>query len=192
MLTGLPNSGCSCSNCPRCPLKVQKKSNGSSHLPSREQGHALDRRTAEQAVARLRAGETPAEVSAALHVGYMAVYKIATGKTWKELTEGARLIPEREAKIGPEQRAWAERMLKKGKRKAFIARKLQVTETTVARVLADARLILAHRVCNLQLSSGSHKAAIRRFGITPEEAAELVALAASTPLPKRLQEPSDE
>jgi hypothetical protein len=170
-------------------LKPPKKSNGNSHLLSREPtGKALDQRLATEVVARLRAGDTPARISSQLHVGYMAVYKIAIGKTWKELTSGERLIPEREGKIGPEQREWAERMYRvKKKRKAFIARKLQVTETTVARILADARLVMAHNVCALQLSSGSHKAAIRRFKITPEEAAELMALAASTPLPRRLQ-----
>ncbi len=97
-------------------------------------------------VRRLKEGETVEEVRAALAVGYMAVYKIATGKTWKSLTGGKRLIAERKPRIRKKHREFVALAKSRKKTNASIARKLKVSETTVARIVLDNKLVLAHKL----------------------------------------------
>jgi hypothetical protein len=140
------------------------------------------------AVKMLENGENPAKVAKILDIGYMSVYKIATGKTWKSLTGGTRLIGKRTTRIGPKHREYVRKAKEKGKANAFIARKLNVSETTVARLVRDNELIDAHRLRAAVLSSGDQDSAARAVGIKPRKAEALLLFAASNPLPKRLQE----
>jgi len=136
----------------------------------------------------LESGQSPAKVAKVLDIGYMSVYKIATGKTWKSLTGGTRLIGERTTRIGPKHREYVRKAKQKGKTNAFIARKLNVSETTVARLVRDNDLIDAHRLRSAVLSSGDQDSAARAVGIKPNKAEALLLFATTNPLPRRLQE----
>ncbi len=133
-------------------------------------------------------GEIPAKIAKELDIGYMAVYKIAIGKTWKSLTGGARLIGKRTKRMGPKHREYVRKAKAKEKTNAFIAQKLQVSETTVARLVKDNELIDAHRLRAAVLTSGDQDAAARSVGIRPRKAEALLLFAVKNPLPKRLQE----
>lgn len=136
----------------------------------------------------LEDGDNPSKISRQLKIGYMSVYKIATGKTWKSITGGQRLIGERTNRIGPQHREYVRKAKDKGKTNAFISRKLKVSETTVARLVRDNNVIDAHRLRAAVLSSGDQDSAARAVGIKPRKAEALLLFAASNPLPKRLQE----
>ena len=138
----------------------------------------------------LKDGVSAYRVSKDLDLGYMAVYKLGTGETHKAATGGARTIAKREAKVTPERRDWAWKMQKKGWKNSKIAKSLEVSETTVYRILADAKLLLAHRVQRMFLSSGSHEAAMRAYKLRGADVEELIEMA-STPLPKRLAKELD-
>jgi transposase len=144
-------------------------------------------RMAKAIVKHLQDGETPKEVSKALGVGYMAVYKIAIGKTWKTLTGGNRLIPKRKPKIRAKHRRWVARACDAGKTKAFIAAKLRVTETTVARIAKDNDMIQAWRLREALLTSGSEMAAAKALGINLKRAEQLMTIDVPAELPRRLQ-----
>lgn len=138
-------------------------------------------------VERLNNGESVNEVANALGVGYMAVYKIAIGKTWKGLTGGKRLIAARKPRIRKKHRDFVALAKARNKTNASIARKLGVSETTVARLVSDNKLILAHRLREAVMTSGSEDAAARAIGVKPRDAETLLLLAAK-PLPRRLRE----
>jgi DNA invertase Pin-like site-specific DNA recombinase len=163
------------------------KTTDSSSLPSKGDAR-LDKTTANSVVKMLESGESPAKVAKDLDIGYMSVYKIATGKTWKGLTGGQRLIGERTTRMGSKHREYVRKAKDKGKTNAYIARKLQVSETTVARLVRDNALIDAHRLRTAVLSSGDQDSAARAVGIKPRRAEALLLFAISNPLPKRLQE----
>jgi predicted PP-loop superfamily ATPase len=136
----------------------------------------------------LESGDNPAKVAKDLAIGYMSVYKIAIGKTWKSITGGQRLIGERTTRMGPKHREFVRKAKALNKTNAFIARKLRVSETTVARLVRDNELIDAHRLRAAVLSSGDQDSAARAVGIKPKKAEAILLFAAKNPLPKRLQE----
>lgn len=135
----------------------------------------------------LESGENPAKVAKTLGIGYMSVYKIATGKTWKSITGGARLIGNRTTRMGPKHREYVRKAKEKNKSNAFISRKLGISETTVARLVRDNELLDAHRLRAAVLSSGDQDTAARSIGVRPREAEAILLFAAKNPLPKRLQ-----
>lgn len=160
-----------------------KTANNSSSLSD----DGLGVRVAKAIVQRLTEGESPKQVAQALDVGYMAVYKIAIGKTWKTLTGGVRLIPARKARIRAKQRRWVTRAREAGKNKAFIARKLGVTETTAARLVADSDVLQSYRLRSAVLTAGSELAAAKSLGISLKRAEELLLVEVPPKLPRRLQ-----
>lgn len=164
------------------------KTNGHDH--SREGRMSKD--LASKIKKLLKDGASPAKLAREFSVGYMAVYKIAIGETWKSNGSTVRLIPIREARLGSEQRKWAVRMKKKGKSNRYIAKKLEVSETSVCRLLKDARLLVAHSVQSMLLSSGTNAASMRKYGIDSKEVTALITLAATTPLPPRLRAEMEE
>lgn len=148
---------------------------------------SLGARMAGVVVDRLKKGESVGDVHKALGIGYMSVYKIAIGKTWKSLTGGKRLIPGRKPRIQKKHRDFVALAKARNKTNASIARKLGVSETTVARLISDHKMILAHRLRDAIMTSGSEDAGARAIGIKPSETEELLLLAAKE-LPKRLRE----
>lgn len=154
---------------------------------SRSSDDGLGVRVAKAIVQRLSDGETPLQVSQALQVGYMAVYKIAIGKTWKTLTGGVRLIPKRKPRIRGKHRNWVTRAREAGKSKAFIAKKLGVTETTAARLVADSDMVQSYKLRAAVLTSGSELAAAKVLGVSLKRAEELLLVEVPPKLPRRLQ-----
>ena len=164
---------------------MQKTPNSSNSLSSAEDGIGV--RAAKAIVKRLQEGESPKEVAKAMDVGYMAVYKIGVGKTWKTLTGGARIIPKRKPRIREKHRRWVTRAREAGKSKAFIARKLQVTETTAARLVADSDMVQAHKLRSAVLSAGSELAAAKTLGVSLKRAEELMRIEVPSEMPRRLR-----
>lgn len=163
------------------------KTTDSSSSPSSGEAR-LDKKTANMAVKMLENGDNPAKVAKDLAIGYMSVYKIAIGKTWKSITGGQRLIGERTTRMGPKHREFVRKAKALGKTNAFIARKLRVSETTVARLVRDNELIDAHKLRSAVLSFGDQDSAARAVGIKPRKAEAILLFASKNPLPKRLQE----
>ncbi len=147
----------------------------------------LGARVAKAIVQRLQKGESPKTVAAEMEVGYMAVYKIAVGKTWKTLTGGVRLIPKRKPRIRAKHREWVTRAREAGKNKAFIAKKLGVTETTAGRLVADSDMVQSYKLRNAILTAGSELAAAKALGISLKRAEELMLVEVPPKLPRRLQ-----
>lgn len=144
-------------------------------------------RVARALVDRLREGEALGDVVKDLGISYMAGYKVASGKTWKTLTNGERLIAKRKPKIRAKHRDWIARAKERGKTNAYIARKLGVTETTVARLVADADLITAYKLRAAVLTSGSESAAAKAVGVSMKQAEKLLAMATASEPPRRLR-----
>jgi len=154
---------------------------------SRSSDDGLGVRVAKAIVQRLGEGESPKAVAKALEVGYMAVYKIAIGKTWKTLTGGVRLIPARKPRIRAKHRNWVTRAREAGKNKAYIARKLGVTETTAARLVADSDMVQSYKLRSAVLTAGSELAAAKALGISLKRAEELLLVEVPPKLPRRLK-----
>lgn len=168
-------------------MKRRPDSSPSASRADGDPGKALDRKRVAAIKKRLATGESAYSVAKAMEVGYMAVYKIGIGETWKDVEPKGRLIPEREAGTTPEQRDWAWRKKRKGWSGSKIARKLGLSETTVSRLLREARQLLAARVHQMYLTSGSHEAAQTEFRLSSDEMEELLTLATTTTLPRKLR-----
>lgn len=140
--------------------------------------------------ARLVAGERPYAVAADLGLDYMVVYKIATGKTWKEVqVQGAdgRITPPRSMALSTEQRdlIWAEKR-RTAATNADLAKQFGVSESSIARGMRDARALLAARVQRLNITSGNNDMAMEMYGLGAEEADMLLEIAATQQLSERL------
>ena len=163
---------------------MQKTANSS--LSSAEDGIGV--RAAKAIVKRLQEGQSPVKVAKDMEVSYMAVYKIGIGKTWKTLTGGVRLVPMRKPRIRAKHRAWVTRAREAGKSKAFIARKLKVTETTAARLVADSDMVLSYKLRSAVLTAGSEMGAAKALGLSLKRAEELMLLEVPSELPRRLRD----
>lgn len=139
---------------------------------------------------RLLAGEKPYAVAADLGLDYMVVYKIAVGKTWKEVhVEGAdgRITPPRAMALSADQRdlIWAEKR-RTSATNAVLAQQFGVSESSIARGMRDARALLAARVQRLNITSGNNDMAMQMYGLNAEEADVLLETAATQQLSERL------
>lgn len=143
-------------------------------------------RVARAIVKRLQDGESPTHVAKEMEVGYMAVYKIATGKTHKTLTGGIRLIPERKPKIRAKHRRWVARACEAGKSKAFIAAKLKVSETTAGRIVKENDMAQSWRLRKAMMTMGSEMAAAKALGFSLKRAEYLMTVEVPAELPRRL------
>lgn len=120
---------------------------------------------------------------------YMNLYRMATGETWKDIEPTGRLIPLRtQGRLTSDLRDWLfEQKRKTEASNAELAASVGLSETSVRRGLADARALLAARVQRLLTTSGDHRAACKQFGLTEEQAEELVSYANEHELPRRLR-----
>jgi hypothetical protein len=147
---------------------------------------------AQRAADMLASGSSIREVCEAIECGYMAMYKLATGATWKSITSGRRYIPLREATITPERREWAWRVkIKKGWTNAKIALKLGVSEMSVSRAINDEDALMQARVRRSFLLSGSHQQAIKKYGISTDTIRRLMEMP-ERQLPPRLKKHMEE
>jgi hypothetical protein len=135
-------------------------------------------------------GRALKEIAHDVGLGYMVIYKIATGETWSN-GEG-RMIARRARGLSPKKRDKMY-MLKrrKGVSNTRLAEAARVSESTVARGMRDAHAVLAARAHRMLLTSGGHEAAMERYKLTRAEAEELVTYSATHALPKRLESEVD-
>ena len=140
--------------------------------------------------AQIVAGRAMKELAAEVGVGYMVIYKIATGDTWAN--GDGRLISRRSRGVSPKRRdRLYEIKRRKGSSNVKLAKVARVSESVVARSMRDAHAIMAARAHRMLLTSGGHEAARERFGVTREEAEDLVTYSATHPLPKHLERELD-
>ena len=150
----------------------------------------LTERKVKQIKAQISEGHSLSEIAREAGVGYMAIYKIATGETWNN-GEG-RMIAKRARGLSPKKR---DKMYvlkrQKGVCNTRLAEAARVSESTVARGMRDAHAVLAARAHRMLLTSGGHEAAMKRYGLTRTETEELVTYSATHALPKHLESEVD-
>ena len=127
-------------------------------------------------------------------VGYMVVYRIATGKTWSKIEPRGRITLKNDyASRRRVSLKLCEKMaiarLKKGLTidKVYelvnAKKSIPVSRATIARALRDGKAAFAVRVHRIILSSGDSRLPKSRFGITDEQIDSLVTLATGEKIP---------
>lgn len=111
-------------------------------------------------------------------VGYMTIYKIATGATWKTIKPRGRLIGERDylaTRALPPAKCEAIALVKLRKRlsNAKIGRKLRVSESTIRRAAEAGYAMLGLRL-HKHMVQGTLKAAQLRMELTDDEVEDLI------------------
>lgn len=129
---------------------------------------------------RIVAKEPLRKIADEHHVGYMTIYKIATGATWKTVKPRGRLIGTRDyssTRTLPVAKCEAVALLKLRKRlsNAKIAAKLRVSESTVRRADVFGNVALGLRL-HQHMVRGTLKAAQMRMELTDDEVEDLIRL----------------
>lgn len=142
---------------------------------------------------QLADGRPVSRVARDFDIPYQTVYRIATGETWSEVEpvgpvphlESATRGPKRKAGIKRWYRLWNAK--RNGAKTQKLAQLSKLSTSTVRRLVSEFEIIIAHRISQLQLTSGSYEPAKRKYGIRRSEAERLDQKAMNTPLPSRLQ-----
>ena len=127
---------------------------------------------------RIVAKESLKQIAADHDVGYMTIYKIATGVTWKTVKPRGRLIGSRDyASTRALSAAQCEKVALAKIRKrlscAKIAAKLRVSDSTVRRAVEYGCAILGLRL-HTHVVRGSLKEEQRRLELTDDEVEDLI------------------
>ena len=127
---------------------------------------------------RIVAKEPLTKIAADHGVGYMAIYKIATGATWKTVKPRGRLIGTRDYTLTralPMAKCEAVALAKIRKRlsNAKLAAKLHVSEATVRRAAEYGNAALGLRL-HQHMVRGTLKAAQMRMELTDDEVEDLI------------------
>ncbi len=117
-------------------------------------------------------------IAADNHVGYMTIYKIATGATWKTVKPRGRLIGKRDyssTRTLPAAKCEAIALLKIRKRlsNAKIAARLRVSESTVRRAVELGYAALGIRL-HQHMVRGTLKIVQTRMELTDDEVEDLI------------------
>lgn len=164
--------------------------------PAGESHHAaqVTLRQASRLKKRIANGATVREVATSAGLEYQMVYRLATGKTWATAPPEGSVIglenrdvrgPKRGMKLGRQYILWRKR--RDGIPTAKLASGASLSPSSVRRLISEFDVMLAARVSQLQLTSGSYAAVKRKYGIGPSEAESLDQKASQTALPERLQ-----
>lgn len=152
----------------------------------------IDRETAKKLKERMSEGEYPSDLAKELSLPYMLVYRIACGDCWSDVPpfgaiERVRQSPGRQRSVPVDvmYKAWKLRRttVSDWKRLSF---KMKVKETTLRRSVGDFVLLLKHRCAEVLLTAGSYEPMIKRYGLRPEEAANMDLESREKPLPNHL------
>lgn len=147
---------------------------------------------------RIMAGHTVRQVSSAMKLDYQLVYRIATGKTWSAAPPSGPVAndenrdargPKRNVSLRQQHILWKQRRARVSTRD--LAAKAKLSTSSVRRLVAEFEAMLAARVSQLQLTSGSYEPARRKYGLSLNEAEALDHKASETTLPGRLQRTVD-
>lgn len=127
---------------------------------------------------RIIAKESLKAIAAEYRVGYMTIYKIATGATWKTVKPRGRLIGTRDysaTRALPLAKCEAIALVKIRKRLSNrkIALKLGVSESTVKRAVDHGQAVLGLRL-HQHMVRGTLKAAQLRMELTDDEVEDLI------------------
>jgi DNA-binding CsgD family transcriptional regulator len=132
-----------------------------------------------RAIKRRIVAKEPLKAIAKEHrVGYMTIYKIATGVTWKTIKPRGRLIGTRDyssVRSLPLAKCQAIALVKIRKRLSNrrIGLKLGVSESTVRRAIDHGRAILGIRL-HQHMVRGTLKSAQHRMELTDDEVEDLI------------------
>lgn len=155
--------------------------------------------TAKKLKRKLASGEPVSKVARDTKVAYQTVYRLARGETWADVEpKGAVLDKDAKAARGPRRRmkldAWYDMWRKRraGTSASRLAKANKISQGSVRRLLGEFELMMATRVAQLQLTSGSYEPAKRKYGIRRSDAERLDRLATANKLPTRLQRIVDE
>lgn len=124
---------------------------------------------------------------------YQTVYRIASGETWRDVAPEGPVVNRASAPTGPKRRIslrlqhllWKKR--REGVSVAVLAKRAQMSSSSVRRLATEFELILCYRISELQLTAGSYEPAKRKYGIRRSEAQKMDDMSILAPLPDRLQ-----
>jgi hypothetical protein len=160
------------------------------------EGHHSATITLEQAQeikANLASGKDVARTARGAGVPYQTAYRIATGDTWRDAEPAGAVKGLEHAIRGPKRKADVKKWYKiwNAKRRGVSIQKIAqlagLSTSSVRRLASEFEIVIAHRISQLQLTSGSYEPAKRKYGIRRSEAERLDQKALNTPLPSRLQ-----
>lgn len=137
----------------------------------------LDKRRVKSIKKAIVRGEALVDLAEEHDVGYMTIYKIATGVTWKKVKPRGRLIGNRDysdRREVPLKRCEKIATIKIRKKvpNTKIAEKIGVSESTVQRAVAIGRAALAVRL-EAAILDGTIRKFKKRTGISDDEAKRL-------------------
>lgn len=140
----------------------------------------LSRKDVRSIKRRIVAKEPLRKIADDHHVGYMTIYKIAIGATWKTVKPRGRLIGNRDYSAkrtltAAKCEAVALVKIRKRLSNAKIAAKLHVSEATARRAADNGNLALGLRL-HQHLVRGTLKDAQRRMELTNDEVEDLIRL----------------
>lgn len=138
----------------------------------------LSRRDVRAIKRRILAKEPLKKIAADHHVGYMTIYKIAIGATWKTVKPRGRLIGARDyAATRTLSAAQCEAVslakIRKRLSNAKIAAKLRISESTVRRAADYGNVVLGLRL-HAHMVRGTLKEAQTRLELTDDEVEDLI------------------
>jgi DNA-binding CsgD family transcriptional regulator len=138
----------------------------------------LSRKDVRSIKRRILAKESLHAIAADHKVGYMTIYKIATGATWKTVKPRGRLIGTRDysaTRTLPLPKCEAIALIKIRKRLSNlkIAKRLNVSESTVRRAVELGQAALGIRL-HQHMVRGTLKAAQVRMELTDDEVEDLI------------------
>lgn len=134
--------------------------------------------------ARAQRGQRVASIAKAVGVSYHTVYDLLAGRTWGSLKRPLGF--QRRLASHERDRVFALKV-KHGVSNHWLASRLKVSESTVARAMRDAELILGFRIRRDYLATGSLLASCKRNGVTMEQGEQFLKAVASKSLPSRLR-----
>ena len=137
----------------------------------------LDKRRVKSIKKAIVRGEALVDLAEEDDVGYMTIYKIATGVTWKKVKPRGRLIGNRdysERREVPLKRCEKIALIKIRKKvpNTKIAAKIDVSESTIQRAVITGRAALAVRL-EAAILDGTIRKYKKRMGISNDEAKRL-------------------
>jgi transposase len=122
-------------------------------------------------------GMTVGEARNKYGLPYQTVYRLAKGETWGEAKPAGDVINganrgtpgrSRTLSLWKQYLVWKRRRIK-GEGTAAIAKRYGLSKASIRRLVAEFEAMLAARVSQVQLTSGSYDVMMRRYGLTQEQ-----------------------
>jgi hypothetical protein len=144
-------------------------------------------------------GKTVGGVCQEVGLPYQVIYRLARGDTWPEATPTGNVLnainrglPGRRRKIGTKQQYQVWKALRAGVQVSRLVAATKMSPTSLRRHASEFELLLSVRVSRLQLTSGSYKLAMKRYGLSLREAEQMDHDAASIELAPNMEKVVEE